>query len=698
MSENTASQNQSQIRAAKTLVRRYRRMTCITTVLTMTAIILYSLLMKPVYKTTASVLIENKSNTILSNVEQNIDYSRDLALAQKALALSTPVLERAAAIARISEWNLPDFDIEPLSPFNEHVASAKIEGQLLILEILNTDPDRAVTLANAWMTAFVEEMAHRQSSASAYASGFLDVQLPAMKNEWTARQTALQNFLIETNFDRKEAEYHPVYKQYIDLNSKITQGRIELAALKSEAAAWESGKSHPEVLLQLPRSRTNSNILAYEKLIQDKNRETIELRQNFDAHGEKVQRAEAALAEMEELNRKELQSVGEQLRLEIQIQEKSLADMETLFQQFKDEYLKLKSNEGRYQTLAFEAQLAQNQYEELMKRQRDASVEGTASNSYAQPWEHAEFPLKKYRPNWLLNIAIGIFLSGFLSVSIAGVRELLNEHIRTAAELRQIGHPAAVEIPYVKSCPHREILSLVSARPQVPASHALRMLRSSLAATHLWSSPRKSFVIMVTSAGHGEGKTFIAANLALIFAKTAAANSGRVLLIDTDLNQPTLTYELNRAGQQGVGGLQEQPLALEELVRTTGTHSLDFVPAGPSVRNSGALIESPAFAQFLQEARKQYSAIIIDAPPTLCGSILLEKSDAVLAVVRSRQTRWAELERFSGAISKYKNVSYILNAVNATELETMPAPSIPKVKVADCTNDSLYEAMTLAHE
>src|SRR6185436_2857317 len=124
----------------------------------------------------------------------------------------------------------------------------------LVLEVLNTDPERSVILANAWMNAFVDEMGRRQRSAAAYASGFLVHQLPAMRKDWSDKQTAVQNFLVETNFDRKEAEYHPVYKQYIDLNSKITQGRIELAALKCEAMAWDRGQSRPDVLLQLPRA------------------------------------------------------------------------------------------------------------------------------------------------------------------------------------------------------------------------------------------------------------------------------------------------------------------------------------------------------------------------------------------------------------------------------------------------------------
>jgi Mrp family chromosome partitioning ATPase len=220
------------------------------------------------------------------------------------------------------------------------------------------------------------------------------------------------------------------------------------------------------------------------------------------------------------------------------------------------------------------------------------------------------------------------------------------------------------------------------------------MLRASLAATHLWPSPRKSFVVMVTSAGHGEGKSFVAANLALIFAKTAAANPGRVLLIDTDLNNPTLTYEMNKAGQPGVSTLQDQPLMLEELARTTGTRHLDFVPAGPSVKNSGAVIESSAFAHFLQQARKQYSVIIIDSPPTLCGSILLEKCDAILAIVRSQQTRFSDLERLATVLSKHNSVSYALNSVSAANSETMPAPTAPP-PMQGVANDSLYEATTL---
>src|SRR6185369_4831048 len=116
MGEQSASQAQSQIQTAKTIWRRHRRTSFMITFCVLTAVILYSALMKPVYKVATSVLIENKANTVLSNEEKVIDYSRDLALAQKALALSRPVFQRAAELAHISEWDLPDYDVDPLSP------------------------------------------------------------------------------------------------------------------------------------------------------------------------------------------------------------------------------------------------------------------------------------------------------------------------------------------------------------------------------------------------------------------------------------------------------------------------------------------------------------------------------------------------------------------------------------------------------
>jgi polysaccharide biosynthesis transport protein len=675
MSECAAVQSQLQVQAAKTILRRYRSMCLLITICVMTAVVLYSYLMKPVYMGCASVLIENKSSTILSNVQQTVEFSRDLALAQKALALSKPVLERAAEAAGIVEWKLPDYEDDPLAPLNEKVANARIEGQLLILEVLNTNPERAALLANAWMNAFVDEMARRQRSASAYASGFLDNQMPALRKEWMGRQTALQNFLIETNFDRKEAEYHPVYKQYIDLNSKITEVQIKLASLKSEAIAWADGESKLEALFPLPRARSDQKILAYEKLIQDKKHEIIELRQNFDRQGDKVKRAEAALAELEILCHSELKAIGEQLKLEISIEENALSKMEALFANFRSEYLKVKSHEARYQTLTFEAQLAQSQYEEMMKRQRDARVEGDANYSYAQPWERAEIPRKKYRPNWALNIALGIFLSVFLSASMIGARELINERIRTGAELKRLGHQVSVEIPRMKRRFIRDSYTLARTHPASPTVQGLRMLRSNiLTGCRLPLSAHKSLVAMVTSAGRGDGKSTIAANLGILLAEAETAfqfNSGnsRVLLIDADFSSRSLTREFRMTNENGLSRLSERATELEDLVRPTDTAGLDFIPGGELLETNADLFASPAFEQLLQQARQKYEIIIIDTPPMLCDSALVEMCDATIAVVRSKHSRMTDVNRLAGNLSQATNVFYVLNAVCPSDAE-----------------------------
>jgi polysaccharide biosynthesis transport protein len=669
MTECAAVQSQLQVQAAKTILRRYRSASVLITCCVMAAVVLYSAKMQPVFKGCASVLIENKSSTILSSVQQTVEFSRDLALAQKALAQSKPVLERAAESANIGAWNLPDYEEDPLSPLNEKVANVRVEGQLLILEVLNTDPDRAALLANAWMNAFVDEMALRQRSASAYASGFLDNQLPTLRNEWMSKQTVLQNFLIETNFDRKEAEYHPVYKQYIDLNSKITEAHIKLAGLRSEAIAWAEGDKL-EALFSLPRARSDQNILAYEKLIQDKSREIIELRQNFDRQGDKVKRAESALSDLEALCRKALQSLGEQLKLEISIEENALAKMEALFAGFRSEYLKVKSHEARYQTLSFEAQIAQTQYEEMMKRQRDARVEGDANYSYARPWERAEIPRKKYRPNWALNIAIGLFLSAFLSASMIGLRELINERVRTGVELKRLGHQVSVEIPLMNRRLKAEAFSLVDRHPCSPTVQGLRMLCSNiLAGCRLPLSARKSLVAMVTSAGRGDGKSFVAANISMLLAKTDPGTHSRVLLIDADVFTQRLTREMNITREIGLSILHERPADLEELICRTNTAGLDFIPAAKMFEANGDLFASPAFAQFLQEARRKYEIIVIDAPSMQCDSAIVEMCDATIAVVRSRFSRITDVNRLSESLSHATNVFYVLNAVSKTDAE-----------------------------
>ena len=142
-------------------------------------------------------------------------------------------------------------------------------------------------------------------------------------------------------------------------------------------------------------------------------------------------------------------------------------------------------------------------------------------------------------------------------------------------------------------------------------------------------------VVLVTSAGESEGKTTIAANLAL----SCALKGYKVLMIDGDLRNPSMGRMFGMQQENGLYEVVNGGKNLEEAaVEYEQTHLL--VLAGNKPVPNGriaAVFRSDALKQLMEKCRKEYDFIIIDTPP--CGmmqdaAVLSSVSDGVIMVIR----------------------------------------------------------------
>lgn len=117
-------------------------------------------------------------------------------------------------------------------------------------------------------------------------------------------------------------------------------------------------------------------------------------------------------------------------------------------------------------------------------------------------------------------------------------------------------------------------------------------------------------VVGVTSAQAQDGKTFCASNLAMVYAYAQK----KTLLIEADMRKPRLHeyFESNRAG---LAEYLENRASLATLIRLSKFNNLSILHAGHPIVDAGVLLESDRFAQLVDEVKKNFDAIIIDAPP-----------------------------------------------------------------------------------
>lgn len=156
---------------------------------------------------------------------------------------------------------------------------------------------------------------------------------------------------------------------------------------------------------------------------------------------------------------------------------------------------------------------------------------------------------------------------------------------------------------------------------------------------------KKNHIVLVTSAISGEGKSTIAANLAISF----ALSGKKLLLVDADMRRSCQSDIFGY--EQGIPGLSDVLTGeanLQDVVRPTKWKKLSILPAGSMTLNPCELLENPTMQKLLEKAEEKYGLILVDVPPINIVSDPLALSDeaaGALIVVRQNYSDHREIRR-----------------------------------------------------
>jgi protein-tyrosine kinase len=181
--------------------------------------------------------------------------------------------------------------------------------------------------------------------------------------------------------------------------------------------------------------------------------------------------------------------------------------------------------------------------------------------------------------------------------------------------------------------------------------------------------------ILISSGLPAEGKTFVAANLAISLARN---KNNTVLLIDADLRKPALHTLL---GSPCLPGLAEylsgsaqareilqrsQPSRIEEEGQSWQMPDLTFIPSGEGGDHSSELVANHRFEELIATLSPHFDWIIIDSPPALVVADAIDlarAADGVLLVARAAQTPYNIAQRAQSAFANSRLLGFVLNAV-----------------------------------
>ena len=200
----------------------------------------------------------------------------------------------------------------------------------------------------------------------------------------------------------------------------------------------------------------------------------------------------------------------------------------------------------------------------------------------------------------------------------------------------------------------------VDARRHMLVSEEFRSLRSRL---YLLRKVRPVQKLVVTSPLPQEGKTFVAANLARVFAKQAGS---RVLLIDGDLRSSGLPAVLGAPPAPGLADYLAGVFELTSVIQRGPAENLSLIPGGAMAPNPSELIGNGRFELLLDRVAPVYDWIIIDSPPAIPVSdakLLAGFCDGVLMLVNAGTTPFDLAQKACGEFTQNQLLGVILNRV-----------------------------------
>ncbi|MCH1882713.1 polysaccharide biosynthesis tyrosine autokinase [Agrococcus sp. ARC_14] len=255
----------------------------------------------------------------------------------------------------------------------------------------------------------------------------------------------------------------------------------------------------------------------------------------------------------------------------------------------------------------------------------------------------ARAPLSAIAPNTRMNTVLGGAAGLALGVLAALALRRFGGRLGSLDDLDE-----AVDAPVLGAI-GRASGGVVEALREHPAGRVAESVRQTTAALKFVDMDHEHRVLIVTSAGAGEGKSSTCVGLALTLAEVGS----RVLLVEADLRRPTIARMTGIEGAVGLTTVLVGDATLAEAAQSWGHERLHVLPSGPKPPNAGQLLTSARLRAVLDQARADYEYVIIDTPPV--GAVsdalwLAPAADAAILVARADRTRRDALRRAIAAI------------------------------------------------
>jgi len=545
-------------------------------------------------------------------------------------------------------------DNEVLKKFQDRLDVEPLKRSRLVeVSFESNDRNLAAQVVNTLAATYIQQNLEARWQASQKASEWLSQQLLGMKSkleksEDDLQQYARDNGLLFLETDKGTSE-NIVTQRLRQLQEELTKSQADRYEKESLYLLVQQGD-----FASLPGVFNNKLMQDLTEKLAELERERSRLSSIFNPDYPQVKEIQSQIDEAQTT----LSGERERAAKAITNDYRAAVGRENMLQQaFKDQQREadlIAEKSVQYNILKREADTNKQLYVGLLEKLKETGVSTSMKATNIRVIDPAYPPKKPDSPRIPLNLSLALLLGLSLGIGAAFLQEHLDNSFKTAGEIeRFLQLPALASVPAIESSTngnghglyararhlandkHRST-SIVPSWNRIegngqntPLAEAFHELRTSVLLSTAKHPPR---TLLVTSAKGGEGKTTVAANLAVSLAQLGE----KVLLIDADLRRPSLHKFFGVANTSGLVNFLTGSPDWRSLLSQAAPNGLFVMPSGPVPPNPADLLSSEYMPLLIREATKEYKFVVLDSPPLLNladSRVLATLVDGVILVV-----------------------------------------------------------------
>ena len=682
---------------------KYKRILFLSPVLFGLLGLFIALNINPIFKSQATLVIEESTKNIV-NIEEvysgdspgrgfrSINYiNNQIQILESDEVLGTIVSdEKIKTKAEIMYKKLPKNFLLKNSIFSFFKKDKKkneekkinlklyIKSNLEVFQIRNSDVvNITMTSGNAELAKFLLEQVieaylrydvDTKVRVTNYANAQINLRLSKLLEQMEIAEQKLLDYKKENNLidigDIKELkidQIKSVSKRIIDANRELQKKQNDLTAIKladgniEELLAIADLRSKKEVdAIRTNINATNDNIEALQIIYKDEHpkvKKILKTKINLDNRLREILDENIAAAAYELGNLKGFISLSEDELNNAKFDLQDLEEKDVALKQFVRE---VETNNKIYET--------------FLQRMKETNEVKELQSSNVRIIQNALLPLSPISPNVPKIVLMFYSLSFGLIFLTLVYFEFNTNTVIEPSNLDSLNIPVLATLPSVKNIGKGYHLSQMFIEDvDSEFSESIRTLRTLLVAKF-----QKNKSILISSTYSGEGKTTISLNTALAFSKI-----GKVLLVETDIRRPSVLTKTSQADEAPKVGfsdiIQGGDIKLSDCIMKLPGSEIEVMTSGTRRSDLTDLTTPEKLKQFFDVLKNNYDYLIVDTPPIQPVSDTLfisQATDHNLLVVRSNVTKMVGIK---SVLKKLENVDVKVDGLVFNDLDTSKA-------------------------